>query len=463
MKIWGLNQLNKCCFRLVFRPNSCDISVKEELADRLLSPESDRHKDMFLRMLNESDYDLILTFSAGSSESVAYPHTTNKPSIFTAFATAIDDKRTAAGPSKPACAANAARMHHSDALQRVTNLFFHLYKVPMFTIDLNCCKMPDDATIGTVWRNNIRKLLNFLRLTETGVQGSVQTIDGHPLREASVHVPERNLSFAVTKNLAHFRIILPAGENLTIVLRQPGFMSISRSVYLVAGKITNLGVIQLRNGTDTVVTEMSLSASSGNNVADSNSDGGEISGYVLDDGNHPLANSRIFIVSPSSSVVQLSNISNDQGEFHLIGAPHGAVKLQAIAAGHITGERVINVGVAGTIRGVMFKLDVDEHVFGMPRFLFIVTFGCMGVLLVACCALSITCYQSRKRDRNYYSFSLLPQSNGEKKKLFDDDEDETDLFTARIKSEYYQLRLSQNRETFVVKLVELICSHPGII
>lgn len=417
----------------LFRPNTCDISVKEELADRLLSPESDHHKDMFLRMLNESDYDLILTFSAGSSESIAYPHTTNKQSIFTAFAEAIDKQPAAAAAPKPACSANAARVHYSDALQRVTNLFFHLYKVPMFTIDLNCCKMPDDAAIATVWRQNIGKMLNFLRLTETGVQGTVQTIDGHPLREATVLVPERDLSFAVTKNLAHFRIVLPVGEHLTVVVRQKGYVSVSRQVHLVAGEHTDLGVIQLRKET---VTTM-LPESSGDAV--SSSEGGEISGYVLDDANHPLANSRIFIVSPSSSVVQLSNTSNDHGEFHLIGAPHGAVKLQAVAAGHVTGERVIDVGVAGTIKGVMFKLDVDEHVLGMPRFLFIVTVGCIGVLLVACCALSITCYQSRKRDRNYYSFSLLPQSNGEKKKLFDDDDDETDLFTAKIKSEYHSL------------------------
>lgn len=89
------------------------------------------------------------------------------------------------------------------------------------------------------------------------------------------------------------------------------------------------------------------------------------------------------------------------------------------------------------VNDVFFHLDIDENVFGMPRLLFIVTVGCLGVLVIACCAFSITFYQRRKRDRTYYSFSMLPQQNGsEMKKLFEDEDDmdETELFRSPIKS-----------------------------
>lgn len=93
-----------------------------------------------------------------------------------------------------------------------------------------------------------------------------------------------------------------------------------------------------------------------------------------------------------------------------------------------------------SVSDIFFHLDIDENVLGMPRLLFVVTVGCLGVLLIACCAFSITFYQRRKRDRTYYSFSMLPQQNGgEMKKLFEDDDDmdETELFRSPLKSKNF--------------------------
>lgn len=89
------------------------------------------------------------------------------------------------------------------------------------------------------------------------------------------------------------------------------------------------------------------------------------------------------------------------------------------------------------VKDVFFHLVTDENVLGMPRLLFVVTVGCLGVLIIACCAFSITFYQRRKLDRSYYSFSMLPQhKGGEMKKLFEDEDemDETELFRTPIKS-----------------------------
>lgn len=86
---------------------------------------------------------------------------------------------------------------------------------------------------------------------------------------------------------------------------------------------------------------------------------------------------------------------------------------------------------------IIFRLATDENVMGLPRMAFVLVFGCIGVLFVACCALMITCCSNRKKDKKYYSFSLLPQKP-EQRKLFEDDDDvdETELFRTPVKSEY---------------------------
>lgn len=94
---------------------------------------------------------------------------------------------------------------------------------------------------------------------------------------------------------------------------------------------------------------------------------------------------------------------------------------------------------------LVFRLATDENVMGLPRMAFVLIFGCIGVLFVACCALLITCCSNRRKDKKYYSFSLLPQKP-EQRKLFEDDDDvdETELFRTPVKSEnHYQSNLIQ--------------------
>lgn len=84
---------------------------------------------------------------------------------------------------------------------------------------------------------------------------------------------------------------------------------------------------------------------------------------------------------------------------------------------------------------IVFRLGIDESVMGLPRMAFILIFGCIGVLAVGCIALLITCFSQRRKDKKYYSFSLLSQKP-EQRKLFEDDDDvdETELFRTPIKS-----------------------------
>lgn len=97
--------------------------------------------------------------------------------------------------------------------------------------------------------------------------------------------------------------------------------------------------------------------------------------------------------------------------------------------------RLLHINDTKIVRGVIFHLEFNENVMGVPRFFFVLSMGCLGLIIVGCCVLAVSWYQSRKKDRNYYSFSLLPQKS-ERKKLFEDDDDvdETELFRTPVKS-----------------------------
>lgn len=66
-----------------FMENSsiCDPIIQNDLADRILSPESERKRDLLLRMFENNRYDLVLTFSAGGSD-IYYPQTRDLKEIY---------------------------------------------------------------------------------------------------------------------------------------------------------------------------------------------------------------------------------------------------------------------------------------------------------------------------------------------------------------------------------------------
>lgn len=107
--------------------------------------------------------------------------------------------------------------------------------------------------------------------------------------------------------------------------------------------------------------------------------------------------------------------------------------------------RTITVDQSETLKGIIFRLDTDENYMGMPRLLFVLILGCIGVLGVGCCAFLVTCWTQRKNGKNYYSFSLLSQKP-EQRKLFEDDDDvdETELFRTPIKGKVLNICCPKN-------------------
>lgn len=200
-------------------------------------------------MLKTEKFDLVLTFAAGGFD-VTYPHLPGfETPTFASFARSIDTITTRSHDSKE-CPSTAARQVATNTAQQLVNFFYDTFKVPMFTLHVSCCKMPQDAEIAGVWRRNIHKILNFLRLLETGVQGSVRDAStNEPVRSATVSV--NGLTYAVTKNLALFKVVLPVGRYV-LRIQSKGYGDADKNVEVTAHQLVTVGDVLLVAGGSTL-------------------------------------------------------------------------------------------------------------------------------------------------------------------------------------------------------------------
>lgn len=335
------------------------------------------------------------------------------------------------------CPQTALRNHQVETVESLTNLFYKLYKIPLFTFDISCCRMPPQSDLATIWRRNHEIIKNFVHLIDTGVKGLVKDFEtGEPIRSATVMVYGNERVYNVTKNLAQFKLILPKGS-FDLVVSSNGYSTKRFTVIIEQGNVKDLGSIGLEKfvpGKSDVV-EMTFDKQK--------SSSGSISGYVMDTSNHPLENARIYLIVPKNKG-DIETKADKIGFYKLENLPQQDVTIMVDSAGHESEARLVHVGSLGhTVNGVVFRLQKQEQVMGMPRLLFIVLTGLLLLVLVACCTFGIHFIKTRKEFTldNYkrnYSFSLLPQK-GKTKELFadDDDDDETDLFTSPIRSKCF--------------------------
>ncbi|KAH8345094.1 hypothetical protein KR059_004901, partial [Drosophila kikkawai] len=401
----------------------CDPVLGDELAERILSPETDQAKDMFLQFLHSENFDLMLTFGAGSSD-LSYPR---GDSVLERFAHGM--QRTEFNYSPLQCPSSATRQLHQETTERLTNMLYRLYNLPVYTLGVACCRMPHHKQIASVWRKNIDKIKNFFALVRTGVSGLVQNDKGQPLREAFVRLLEHQQRvYNVTKNAARFQLMLPHGS-YGLEVTAPNYESQILKVDIQDGQVMELGTVRLHPFTliRGEVLELPNKLSGAGALA-------SIAGLVLDENNHPVRNAKVSVVGKS----QLRNFTNSLGQYHLGAVPLGIITLKVEAPRHLEASRELHLN-QGATENVVFRLKVNEHVFGLPRFLFILFASVLiivGVVLCVLCA-QFWFYRRHRGNKPYYNFSLLPQKSKEQHFDLEDDEagddGETELFRSPIK------------------------------
>lgn len=357
-----------------------------------------------------------------------YPQTSNKVPLMETFASEI--ARTRNHPFYINCQQSSTQNQERELTQQFTNLLYQKYKTPLFTIQTSCCKMP--TNLAGVWRNNIEKMLNFLNLIKRGVKGYVKSVDGQPLRNATIRVVGNRLAYSVTKNLGHFRIILPTGP-IQLAFYCDNYETRTMSVMLNDGAIVDMGDVVLQRLTPGREHVIDVTTTKGEIVVIRDNATGIVTGFVLDTSNRPLEGAKAVAETMKGKLLK-QTVADSMGGFKLEDLPMGDLKLTVSSSGMVEGSSVVHVSAFSTSKGNVFHLESDEHVWGMPRLLFIIAMGCLLVGCTACVAFCLTTYQAKKDFKNY-SFSLLPQNKD--KPLFEDDDDEeedTELYRAPIKS-----------------------------
>ncbi|KAH8289572.1 hypothetical protein KR054_007280 [Drosophila jambulina] len=412
----------------------CDPVLGDELAERILSPETDQAKDMFLQFLHSENFDLMLTFGAGSSE-LSYPR---GDSVLEKFAHKM--QLTEFNYSPLQCSSSATRHAHQETTERLTNMMYRLYNLPVYTLGVACCRMPHHKQIASVWRKNIDKIKNFLALVRTGVSGVVQNDKGQPLREAFVRLLEHQQQqqqqqqrvYNVTKNAARFQLMLPHGS-YGLEVTAPNYESKILRVDIQDGQVTDMGTVHLHAFTliRGEVLELPNKLTSGALTT-------SIAGVVLDESNHPVRNAKVSVVGQA----KLRNFTNSLGQYHLAAVPLGTITLKVEAPRHLEATRELHLsegGRSGATENVVFRLKINEHVFGLPRFIFILFASVLIIVGVVVCVLcaQFWFYRRHRGNKPYYNFSLLPQKSKEQHFDLEDDDagddGETELFRSPIK------------------------------
>lgn len=312
----------------------CDPSEHEEFADRFLSPENDKKKSLFLSMLEANQFDLAITFSAGNFD-IQSPHTDYANSIFAKSVRKIMESRLR--ESHEECALNQWRVHQSSTLQKITQFLLDSYHFPLYSLSVSCCKMPPQNAIATIWRQTIHKTLNILKLSETGVRGSIRNVEHEPIRSAVLKIIDNDLMKPVSKNMAYFRFILPAGQyELQINTTDAGAGIQTIPIRLTEGQILDLGNILIEQRTGEKYRKWN-----GQNIGKAEVKtifGGKIEGHVLDERNHPIQGAQIALIDSKDKI---TNISDDNGRFELHATPFGTIMLKVDAYGHESATRFV--------------------------------------------------------------------------------------------------------------------------
>lgn len=283
----------------------------------------------------------------------------------------------------------------------LTNAIYRDYNIPMLTEKVSCCEYPFVGDLPYIWRQSLQPLMTVLNFTTTGLEGYVRDANASPMRNATIKLIGSDRNFDVTKNLAHFKIMLPPGK-YKIEVSCHFYINTTINVDIIEGKMTFINVILTKAG----IFESII--------------GTGIRGYVKDNLNHPISNALIDIIEANVTVLSDSN-----GKYS-VSVPPGTYSIDVSANGYYKNTKYLTIDSVNP-QLVMFTLVKDSNVWGMPRLVFVIFMGFMCFLGVGIIG---ACYIACRKKNDY---GLLSQ-NGFYEDFKDFDESkETELFARPFK------------------------------
>ncbi|GBP39105.1 Carboxypeptidase D [Eumeta japonica] len=369
----------------------------------------------FIRLLEVEKYDLILELGAGT-EQVLYPEVSKD--LFEKFAEIYQENRDQSYTNYKCPIENDNTVHGN-----LIDLLSETYNTPILSVGVACCKMPQESDIANVWRSNIHSIMEFVKYANTGVVGYIKDIHGKPINTATVAITGLEKQYRVSRNMAYYKVMLPSGE-YQVIIRAHGYMDKIMTWRVTKGVLDRKDLtLTLREvvNTTTFRSEQMSGGVYEMIVDEQDPSFAHVIGLAVDMNSNYLKGVNLTVRSLNSPHIISWNTSDDQGKFVLrvpLDMVGHEVRVSATLDGYINSQRHIMVRDKNDLdnaetANVLFKLERDGKVLGMPRLVFVMLSGVVGVLVVVAAAWCLTCRRQQQRD---YFFTQLP--NDDKKPLF---------------------------------------------
>lgn len=134
-------------------------SLYNYLTKKKINPLSNYTREKaFVELLEGENYDLVLELSSGT-DNVLYPEMSKN--TYEKFAQTYQDNRQSDDSYE--CSGKSNVVH-----ENLIDLLCERFNTPVISVGLSCCNMPKEEQIGWVWRDNLKGIMSFVELANTG-------------------------------------------------------------------------------------------------------------------------------------------------------------------------------------------------------------------------------------------------------------------------------------------------------
>ncbi|CAH0713504.1 unnamed protein product, partial [Brenthis ino] len=404
----NLDPLFNKMIKLYDHTEKCDLEpLEEEFADSLynyltkkdINPLSNYTREKaFIHLLEVEQFDLILNLGSGT-EDANVPNFSKE--IYEKYAEKYQDNRTPM--TKYTCKDTSM-----VAQENLIDLIFERFNTPIVSVGLSCCKMPLEKDIGWIWRNNLHGIMKFIEQANTGIIGVIKNESGAPMRRATLRVAGGR-RVPVSGNLAAYRALLPPAD-YRVLVECHGYENQTLTWRVVEGQVKQKDVVMRRLNAERLPGGQFQDAPS-----QRNSDTVYITGLTLDHNSSPLplTQIRVYPVEAKRGVATAASDAAGRFEARLPLTYMGReVLLTASRDGYITISKHVKInGSENVTPNIVLKLEEDGYILGMPRLVFVMVAGVVGVLLVTLGAWCLSCRRRARDQRRQYAFSQLPSDD----------------------------------------------------